>query len=140
MRRSYYEIYLHLVWRTKNSEPYLSPDVEREVCNIIQAKCLKFDTALLAVGNTEDHIHMVVSINPKIIISELIAEIKGASSYYINKETSSTLYWQDGYGCLSIDKSSLSKVETYVLKQKEHHSLKQDTQTGLEIIDQPAPV
>jgi hypothetical protein len=53
MRRSYYEIYLHLVWRTKNSEPYLSPDVERNVCNIIQAKCKKFDTALLAVGNIE---------------------------------------------------------------------------------------
>ncbi|NLW48149.1 MAG: IS200/IS605 family transposase, partial [Firmicutes bacterium] len=48
------------VWRTKNSEPYLSPAVERAVCNIIQAKCKKFDTALLAVGNTEDHIHMVV--------------------------------------------------------------------------------
>ena len=92
MRRSYYEIYLHLVWRTKNSEPYLSPAVERAVCNIIQAKCKKFDTALLAVGNTEDYIHMVVSINPKIKISEFIAEIKGAGSYYINKETSFTLY------------------------------------------------
>ena len=138
--RSYYEIYLHLVWRTKNSEHYLSPDVEREVCNIIQAKCLKFDTALLAVGNTEDHIHIVVSINPKIRISEFIAEIKGASSYYVNNETSSTLYWQDGYGCLSIDKSSLPRIVTYVLKQKEHHSLKQGTQNALEIMDQPAPV
>jgi len=140
MRRSYYEIYLHLVWRTKNSEPYLSPAVERAVCNIIQAKCKKFDTALLAVGNTEDHIHMVVSINPKIKISEFIAEIKGASSYSVNKDTSSTLYWQDGYDCLSIDKSSLSRVVTYVLKQKERHGLEQDTQTDLEIIDQPAPV
>lgn len=138
MRRSYYEIYLHLIWRTKNSEPYLSPDVEREVCNIIQAKCKKFDTALLALGNTEDHIH--ISINPKIKISDFIAEIKGASSYYINKETSFTLYWQDGYGCLSIDKSSLTRVVTYVLKQKKHHSLKQDTQTDLEIIDPIAPV
>jgi hypothetical protein len=53
MRRSYYEIYLHLVWRTKNSEPYLSSEVEKEVCNIIQLKCKKFDTALLAVGNIE---------------------------------------------------------------------------------------
>jgi putative transposase len=140
MRRSYYEIYLHLVWRTKNSEPYLSSEVEKEVCNIIQLKCKKFDTALLAVGNTEDHIHMVVSINPKIKISEFIAEIKGASSYYINKETSFTLYWQDGYGCLRIGKSGLSRVVTYVLKQKEHHGLEQDIQTGLEIIDPPAPV
>lgn len=140
MRRSYYEIYLHLVWRTKNSEPYLSPDVERDFCNIIQSKCKKFDTALLAVGNTEDQIHMVVSINPNLKISELVAEIKGASSYYINKETSFTLYWQDGYGCLSIDKSSLPRIITYVLKQKERHSLKQGIQTSLEIVDPPAPV
>jgi putative transposase len=83
---------LHFVWRTKKSEPYLSSEVEREVCNIIQAKCKKFDSALLAVGNTKDHIHMVVSINPKIKISEFIAEIKGASSYYVKKETSFTLY------------------------------------------------
>jgi hypothetical protein len=47
---------------------------------------------------------------------------------------------QDGYGCLSIAKSSLSKVITYVLKQKERHGLEQDIQTGLEIIDQPASV
>jgi hypothetical protein len=64
----------------------------------------------------------------------------GASSYSVNKETSSTLYWQDGYGCLSIGKSSLSRVVTYVLKQKERHGLEQDIQTGLEIIDPPAPV
>lgn len=140
MRRSYYEIYLHFVWRTKNSEPYLTSEVEREVCNIIQAKCKKFNINLLAVGNTEDHIHMVVSINPNLKISEFIAEIKGASSFWVNKETSSTLYWQDGYGCLSIDKSSLSRVVKYVLKQKEHHGLKRDTKTDLEIIDPPAPL
>ena len=35
MRRSYYEVYLHFVWRTKNSEPYLSFEVEREVCSIL---------------------------------------------------------------------------------------------------------
>ena len=122
----------------KEFKTYLSPAVEREVCNIIQSKCKKFDTSLFAVGNTEDHIHMVVSVNPNLKISELVAEIKGASSYYINKETSFTLYWQDGYGCLSLDKSSLSRVVTYVLKQKEHHGSEQDIQTGLEIIDPPA--
>lgn len=140
MRRSYYEIYLHFVWRTKKSEPYLSSLVEREVYNIIQAKCKKFDIDLLAVGNMEDHIHMVVSINPNIKISEFMAEIKGASSFYVNKETSSTLYWQDGYGCLSIDKSSLKRIVTYVLKQKEHHALKKDVQVDLEIIDPSAPL
>ncbi|GEM_PF-5913816 len=38
MRRSYYEVYLHFVWRTKNSEPYLSFKVEREVLNILHTQ------------------------------------------------------------------------------------------------------
>lgn len=61
-------------------------------------------------------------------------------SFFVNEGTTIVLYWQDGYGCLSIDKSNLLKIIAYVLKQKEYHALNQNIKTDLEIIDSLAPL
>jgi putative transposase len=83
MRRSYYEIYIHAVWHTKNSEPMINDNVLINIHNVIIAKCQKFDLRLIAIGNTENHVHLLLSINPKIRLSEFIAEVKGATSYFV---------------------------------------------------------
>lgn len=76
---------------------------------------------MLAFGNIEDHI---LSINPNIKIADFVAQVKGASSHYINHDLGKLLYWQDGYGCFSIGRSELEQVKAYVLNQKKHHSEK----------------
>ena len=121
MSRSKYQIYIHLIWTTKNSEPFILSELEPIIQNIIDEKCRKFNLKILAIGNTMDHIHLLVSINPNIKITEFVAKVKGASSYYINHEMGKLLYWQDGYGCFSIGRSELIQVKSYVLNQKRHH-------------------
>jgi putative transposase len=132
MRRSYYEIYIHAVWRTKNSEPMIDDKVIANIHNVMKAKCQKFDVQLIAIGNTEDHIHMLLSINPNIKLSEFIAEVKGATSYFVNHQTKDSLYWQDGYGAISLSKSALNTTKRYVENQKEHHKLGKDLILALE--------
>ena len=77
--------------------------------------------ASLAFGNTEDHIHLLLSINPNIKIADFVAEAKGASSHYINHKLGKLLYWQDGYGCFSIGRSELILVKQYIFNQQKHH-------------------
>ena len=126
MRRSHYEIYIHVIWRTKNSESMISDKVMVNINNIVQGKCQKFDVQLIAIGNTEDHIHMLLSINPNIKLSEFIAEVKGATSYFINHQIEAGLYWQDGYGVFSVGKSTLNIIKRYIENQKEHHRIGKD--------------
>ncbi|MCX7710869.1 MAG: IS200/IS605 family transposase [Clostridia bacterium] len=132
MKRSYCEIYIHCVWTTKYKEAMIKESIFEYIHKIIMEKCKKYSLELIALGGTEDHIHVLLSINPQIKISEVIAEIKGTASYFINHNTKDTLYWQDGYGVISISKPALEKVKHYVLTQKEHHSEKNGTRLELE--------
>jgi putative transposase len=124
MPSSKYQIYIHLVWATKKREPFILSELESIIQNVFHEKCRKFDLKVLDFGNTEDHIHLLLSINPNIKIAGFVAEAKGASSHYINHELGKLLYWQDGYGCFSIGRSELEQVKAYVLNQKKHHSEK----------------
>ena len=132
MPRAKYEIYIHLIWSTKNREPLITPEIETIIHRIIQEKCRKFSLELLAIGNTIDHIHLLISINPNIKIADFVAESKGSSSYFINHESDETIYWQDGYGCFSAGRSELNRIKKYVLNQKEHHSKQKELITELE--------
>jgi putative transposase len=121
MPRAKYQIYVHLIWATKKREPFITSELESIIQNIIREKCRKFDLELLAFGNKEDHIHLLLSINPNIKIADFVAEAKGTTSYYINHDAGQLLYWQDGYGCFSIGRSELKQVKEYVLNQQKHH-------------------
>ena len=135
MRQSYFELYIHITWATKNRELLITEKTEKSIHAIIKDKCKKFKVDLIAVGNIADHVHLLVSINPSVKITEFIAEIKGTTSHFVNHELKETLYWQDGYGALSISKSGLSFVKRYVENQKEHHNNKKDLVEILEKIE-----
>ena len=119
----------------KNRHPLINKTIEKDIHKIIETKCLKFKTQLIAIGNTENHLHMLVAINPNMKLSELIAEVKGSTSYFINQQSDNTLYWQDGYGALSVSKSGLKFVKRYVVNQKEHHRDNKDLVEILEKIE-----
>lgn len=121
MPRSKYQIYIHLIWATKKREPFITFELEPIIQNIIYEKCRKFNLEVLAIGNTADHIHLLLSVNPNIRITEFVAEAKGTTSYYINHEAGKLFYWQDGYGCFSIGRSELKQVKEYILNQQKHH-------------------
>jgi len=51
--------------------------------------------------------------------------LKGGSSHYINQvcKLNETLYWQDGYGVISLRTSEIPKVTRYIQNQMRHHEL-----------------
>ena len=77
---------------------------------------------MLAIGNTTNHIHVLVSAHPDTCISTMLKEIKAASSYHINHKLGKSFYWQEGYGALSVGKQDLKRVREYVENQQSHHA------------------
>lgn len=122
MKRSYFRIYIHLVWATKNKEQMILEEIEKVIYTIIEDKCREQGTKIIAIGNTKDHIHLLLSIMPKVAIGDLVKNIKGSTAYYINHKTEKTLYWQDGYGAISISKNAIYSVKQYIEQQKQHHA------------------
>ena len=121
MSHTYHKLYVHIIWTTKNKEAMINKDIENSISAITKEKCRKFNSTLIAMGNTEDHIHLLFTINPDTKISEIVKEIKGSTSFFVNQKMNQNLFWQNGYGALSVSKSGVDFVKKYIENQKEHH-------------------
>jgi putative transposase len=120
----FHEIYLHFNWHTKNDDPLITPTLEPLVHQHITNRCNHTKGVFFhGIGGTETHIHLAVNIEPSVCISDLVGELKGASSHDLNKlKRYKALEWQRGFGVVSFGKRQLSWVLDYIARQKEHHA------------------
>ena len=120
----YCQLFYHLVWSTKNRHHLLTPDVEPVIHNFLRSKAIGLGATVFALNGTEDHVHLVVSIPPKIAVSRFIGQIKAVASTKFNKSRSDLppFCWQEEYGAFSFDAKRLPNYIAYVERQKEHHA------------------
>jgi putative transposase len=122
--RVFHEIFLHLIWRTKDSQPLIIPEIEPEVYRYLERKCRATKGVFFhGVGGTADHVHVAINIEPFVCISDLVGDIKGSSSHDVRHANGlKALEWQRGFGAVSFGMKNLPWVLDYIAKQKEHHA------------------
>jgi putative transposase len=101
----------------------ITPELMPELCRYLRGKGMELGGVVHAVGGIEEHVHVAVSIAPRIAVATYIGQLKGASSHWVTHVSSLRLpfAWQEGYGVLSFSKRSLPQVVDYVLHQRERH-------------------
>jgi putative transposase len=122
----YSEINLHFVWHTKNSLPLLRPEIEPVAHRLLKKRIIDTPGVYVhAIGGTPTHVHLALTIPPTLTISEYVGQLKGGSSYDVNREVGGkkkSLQWQTGYGVVSFGTGDLPWVCKYIERQKEHHA------------------
>jgi putative transposase len=120
----YWRLFYHFTWGTKNREPLIAPEWEKSLHNVIAAKTTNLEALVHAVGGIEDHVHLVVSVPPKIALSTFIGQVKGNSSHFVNHEldVDFRFAWQAEYGVVSFGSKMLDMVVRYVRNQQRHHA------------------
>lgn len=120
---TYWRLHYHLIWGTFEREPTLSCEREKMFYDVIYKKAKELDLKVHSAGNVDDHVHIVLSIPPKLSVADCVHHLKGASAYAINhmNGTDTRFKWQEGYGALSVDENSLERVMAYAANQKKHH-------------------
>ncbi|MDZ4717594.1 MAG: IS200/IS605 family transposase [Roseiflexaceae bacterium] len=120
----FWRVYYHLIWATKYRQPSISATVEALLYPELQRRASTMDVLVYASDGYVDHVHMVVSIPPKLAVADVIRQFKGGSAHAINATMPSdpSFQWQRGYGVLSIGERQRPIVESYVRNQKQHHS------------------
>ena len=76
----------HVVWSTKYRFKVLRGDVQSRVREIIRRVCSENGVTIISGVVSSDHVHMFVSIPPKLSISDFMRKVKGRSSYLIQRE------------------------------------------------------
>jgi len=127
---SWLRIWIHIVFATKNREPYLNDAKREKIFNHIKENAKEKGIYIDKLNGYSDHIHCLISLENDQSISKIVQLIKGESSYWINKEklTSTKFAWQDDYWAVSVSESHLEKVRKYINNQKEHHRVKSFTE------------
>ncbi len=133
---AFWRLYYHLVWATKNRQPLIDNQREARLYPYIVSKADSVNCIIHALNGTPDHIHLIVSIPPKIAVAEFVKRIKGSSSHYLNQTFPAPpqFAWQEGYGVFSLGSKQLDTGIAYVGNQKIHHQ-QSTTISMLEISD-----
>ncbi|MCI0331990.1 MAG: IS200/IS605 family transposase [Planctomycetes bacterium] len=124
MSQSLAQIYIHIVFSTKNRQPFLKDRAFRERTHAyLKGICENQGSPSLRVGGVEDHVHILCRLSKTLDVSTLIRELKRDSSKWI-KETNALLadfYWQQGYGAFSVSPSHVPGLDEYIGNQDDHH-------------------
>ena len=78
------------------------------------------------INGMPDHVHCLFLLNPKKSVAEIMKQIKGSSSHFINQSNfiEQRFSWQTGYASFSVSQSVVEKTFKYIKNQKEHHAKK----------------
>ncbi|PZR22954.1 MAG: IS200/IS605 family transposase [Citrobacter freundii] len=126
MPHSYCRVWIHAIWATKNRAPFISSDIEQYIHNYILDELASHKCYPKIINGMPDHLHTLFLLNPKFALANIMKQMKGTSSEYINQNnlTSDRFSWQIGYCAYSVSESMVNRVFNYILRQKEHHQRK----------------
>ncbi|MFM7183081.1 MAG: transposase [Verrucomicrobiales bacterium] len=110
MGQSLSAVYLHLIFSTKNREPWLiDPAFREQVLSFIGGISPEAGCPPIIVGGVADHVHLLARFGRDICQADWVKETKRVSSLWIKDQRNSMagFSWQAGYGIFSVSASSV---------------------------------
>jgi REP element-mobilizing transposase RayT len=104
----------------------IQPEWKEELYKYITGIVRNNRHKLIAINGMPDHVHIAVGYKPHQLIPDLLQDIKGDSSKWINEKkfVRGKFNWQSGYGAFSFSHSHMDRVVKYILNQEKHHKRK----------------
>ena len=124
------------MWCTKYRKAILRGDIAVRFRAIARQECSELKVEVLSGVVAKDHVHMLVSIPPQVAVSKLVQQVKGKSSYKLQREFKSLQreywgqkMWSRGYFACSTGNVSSEMIASYI----ENHV---DEDDSFQVIDE----
>ncbi len=126
MAHSYSSCLIHDIWSTKERRNLISAELQPRLWSYLGGIAKQNEMTTLAVGGTENHVHMLVSLPGTLSISKAAQLFKGGSSKWIHDTfpVHEEFAWQEGYDAFSIGVAGLPNTVAYIEAQAAHHRTK----------------
>lgn len=123
MANTYTQIHIQFVFAVKYRNGLIHASFKEELYQYISGIIKAKNHKLLAINGMPDHLHIFIGMRPTQSISDLLQDIKGSSSKWINEKKflKVKFEWQEGYGAFSYSKSHVKNVIEYIQNQENHH-------------------
>ena len=124
MSHTYIHSDFHCIFSTKHRQRFLMEEHRRRLFPYMTATANAKGMRLLAVGGTEDHVHLLLSLPGTIPLSTGMQLIKGNTSHWLGKTFPELkeFAWQEGFAAFGVSASNVDAVREYIEHQEEHHT------------------
>ena len=123
MPQSLARLCVHLVFSTKNREPFLHDRIRADLHAYIATVLKNLGCPALIINSVEDHVHALLDLGRTVSVSAAVEDVKKSSSKWIKRHGGefSAFAWQAGYGAFAVSESNVAAVRHYIATQEEHH-------------------
>jgi len=123
MPQSLANIYIHLIFSTKNRLPLIKKESQCDLHSYMATVLANMKCPATIINSMPDHVHILFSLTRTVALAKAVEEVKKASSIWLKTqgEEYGQFYWQAGYGAFSVSESKTGKVANYIKNQEEHH-------------------
>ena len=123
---SVYDLKYHIVWITKYRKPVLQGEIAVRVRELVRQTCATLDVYIVSGHVSKDHVHLLVSVPPKVSVSELVKRLKGRSSRRMMEEYNELRrqfwgrhLWARGYFAASTGNVTDEIIKQYIESQEQ---------------------
>ena len=126
MPNTYTQVHIHCVFAVKRRECLIQKVWKDELYKYMTGIIQHYEHKVLAIDGMPDHVHILFAMRPTQSLSDLMQDIKGSSSKWINERrfVKGHFEWQSGYGAFAVSKSKVNNVIKYIRNQEQHHTEK----------------
>lgn len=133
LSHSRYNCTYHIVFIPKYRRKTMFGALRQVVANILSAVCKMEGITIIKAAVMPDHVHMYVSIPPKLSVSKVMGRIKGKSALMLfdahpeYKTRYGRHFWARGYYVETIGNVNEETIKRYIEKQYEADRLEGDS-------------
>ena len=104
MTHSYSKLLFHLVWSTKNREPFISSNIKHRLYGYIRTTVTTKNQKLHIINGMPDHVHLLVSLAPNMNVSDFIRDLKMFSTKWMKSAPVNIagFAWQEGFAAYTV--------------------------------------
>ena len=128
-----YDLKYHVVWITKYRKPVLRGEIGLRLRELVRQTCATLDVYILSGHIALDHVHLLVSVPPKVSVSDLMQQIKGRSSRRmlaefgeLSRQFWGRHLWARGYFAASSGNVTDEVIKQYIESQGEKPPSEED--------------
>jgi putative transposase len=120
LAHSFSRNHIHLIFSTKERRDTIAKQWQPRLWAYLAGICNNHEMIPLAVGGTENHVHILLHLPPKLALAKAVLLLKANSSKWMGEQRKD-FSWQEGYGAFSVSSSNLDQVTRYIQNQETHH-------------------
>ena len=136
MANTFTQIYIQFIFAVQDRVSLIRCEWKDELYKYITGIVQNNKHKLISINGIPNHIHVFIGYKPHQLIPDLLQDIKGSSSKWINKKGffMGKFKWQEGYGAFSYSHSQIDSVVKYIMNQEQHHKKKTFREEYLELL------